>query len=122
MPRDQPNEHPPGADKPANIPKSVMDIMNDKRLSRRMFDPPVQKAEKPSEIPIPSMIERKTMQWKCGVCHHNNWPVRSPEVERVPLGGVEGVVQGHRCKKCGADLESKEINATIDRETRGQLP
>lgn len=67
MPRDQPNEHPPGADKPANIPKSVIDIMNDKRLSRRMFDPPVQKAEKPSEIPIPSMIERKTMQWKCGL-------------------------------------------------------
>ena len=122
MPRDQPNEHPPGADKPANIPKSVIDIMNDKRLSRRMFDPPVQKAEKPSEIPIPSMIERKTMQWNCGVCHYDNWPVRSPEVERVPLGGVEGVVQGHRCKKCGADLESKEINETIDRETRGQLP
>lgn len=120
MPRDQPNEHPLGTDRPAHVSASVVDRRDRHVFNENIFRDPVQRADKPADITTPSMMDMKNMRWQCGHCSYRNQPSRE-DGSNVLIGSVKGVVQKHRCESCNEWLieEAEMLNVTqhaADRE------
>lgn len=106
MPRDQPNEYAPGADNPTEIPETITQMRDSELFTRNIFDEQNQKAEKPNEIAIPRDTDVQNMTWRCH-CGKENAPVRDFGIERIPSGGVSGLVQRPKCSHCQFSLIGK---------------
>ena len=99
MPADQPNTHPVGADRPANILGSITELRDRQVFNERIFENPVQKAEKQAEVVVPASIDVADMSWKCGRCEFENQPVKKDSGQLV-MGSIQGVYQNHQCGRC----------------------
>ncbi|KAF2999389.1 hypothetical protein E8E13_006640 [Curvularia kusanoi] len=107
MPKDQPNNHPIGADRPAQVRSSIAELRDNQIFNNNIFERAVQKAEKPGEIIIPASLDVQTITWPCERCGHNNPPVKEND-ENVPIGSIQGVFQNYECQKCGKMLLNED--------------
>lgn len=101
---DQPNAHPPGADRPVSIPRNIIDMRDKQLFNPDVFTDPIQRAEKQGEIVTPSITDVRNMGWSCGFCGDWNMPAEEPRGEKGRVGAVQAVVQKHQCGQCGQSL------------------
>lgn len=92
MPKDQPNNHPIGADRPAHIPNNITDLRDQQVFNESIFEKPVQRVEKRNEIIVPASLDMKGMSWTCGSCSYFNPPALD-NCARVSIGSVQGLAQ-----------------------------
>jgi hypothetical protein len=97
MPRDQPNEHPPNTDHPANDITTIPSILDNHTWHNpKTYEDPEQKAEKPDEIITPRDVDMMAIGWTCH-CGTYNKPQKNAGVDKVMIGSVIGLGQSRTC-------------------------